>query len=224
MRLSGAKITRRVGGLLPRQVRSDLHWELRALGIRIRTAVRPRPRVGPGPYRINIGAGPHRVPGWITVDMEKGADIVADVRWRIPLPDASVEMIFSEHTIEHIRFSEVSGFLTECHRLLAPGAPIRISVPDASLYLRGYVEGDLGELSALHPWGDTPMTTVNWLFHGYGHRFGWDEDTLRRALSDAGFVDVAKRSFRHSAYPGLDIDRPERHSESLYMEARRPRT
>lgn len=222
MRQLPSRVGRRIGGFIPKQVRSDLWWEVRALAIRVRTATRRPPDVGPGPYRLNVGAGSQRVPGWITVDMEKGADILADVRWRIPLPDGSVEMLFSEHTIEHVRYPEVARFLAECHRLLARGAPLRISVPDASKYLKGYTEGDLEELSALHPWGETPMTTVNWLFHGYGHRFGWDEETLRRALTAAGFVDVTRRSFRDTDYPGLDIDRPEREVESLYMEARRP--
>jgi predicted SAM-dependent methyltransferase len=216
------RLSSRVGGFVHPQVRSDLRWELRALGVRVRTAVRP-PAVGPGPFRLNIGAGPHRVTGWTTVDLEPGADVVADVRWRIPLPDGSCEAIFCEHTVEHLRFKgEAPRFLAECRRLLAPGAPMRVSVPDASLYLRRYVEGDLGPLNELHPWGDSPMTTVNWTFHGYGHRFGYDEATLTALLRDAGFVDVRRKSFGVTDYDGLALDRPEREVESLYLEARAP--
>lgn len=205
------------------QVRSDLRWELRALRIRLATVLRP-PSLGSGPFKVNIGAGPHRVPGWTTVDLEPGADVVADVRWRIPLPDGSCQAIFCEHTIEHLRFKdEAPAFLAECRRLLAPGAPIRISVPDASLYLRRYVEGDLGALNELHPWGDTAMTTVNWTFHGYGHRFGYDEQTLVALVRNAGFEEVARRSFGESAHEGLALDRPEREVESLYLEAVAPR-
>lgn len=216
-----AKLTEPVGGLIPRQVKAELGWEIRAFGIRVRNTVRP-PRLGPGPHRLNIGAGTQRAPGWLTVDLEPGADIVADIRWRIPLPDASCSAIFTEHTIEHIRFQEVPGFFAECRRLLQPGAPIRVSVPDASRYIAGYVNGDLSSLRALHNSGETAMTTVNWTFHGYGHRFGWDGETLVSVMKAAGFVAVGLQEFGRSDYPDLAIDRPERAVESLYAEGCNP--
>lgn len=228
MRLPSADMNRRgltgrVGGLVHRQVRQDLSWELRALRVRIRTALRPPRPPGEGPYRINIGAGTHRTPGWLTIDLDPTADVVADVRWRIPLQDGTCEAAFCEHILEHLRYrDEAPGLLSEVLRVLVPGAPLRISVPDASRYLRAYSEGDLGDLAKVHPPADTPMTVVNWTFHGYGHRFGYDEATLRGLLERVGFADVTRSEFGHSAFPGLAIDRPEREVESLYLEAVKP--
>jgi len=66
------------------------------------------------------------------------------------------------------------------------------------------------------------MTVVNWTFHGYGHRFGWDLPTLTQVITEAGFTQVTPRSFGESAYPGLALDRPERAIESMYVEATAP--
>ncbi|HZU80541.1 MAG TPA: methyltransferase domain-containing protein [Acidimicrobiales bacterium] len=213
---------RRRGGAIPPYVKATVRWELHALGVRLRQRVRPT-RLGDGPFRLDIGAGGHGRPGWTTVDIVAPADIVTDVRWHIPLPDGSCTAIFCEHLVEHLHFrDDVPRFLAECRRLLAPGAPIRLSVPDASRYLRAYVAGQTADLGALHPEATTPMTVVNWAFHGYGHRFGWDGETLVQALRDAGFEDVEEMEFGLSRHADLALDRPERAVESLYVEALAP--
>ncbi|MHB1720267.1 MAG: class I SAM-dependent methyltransferase [Acidimicrobiales bacterium] len=211
-----------VGGLLPPAAMSELLFELRALRARA-SSVMGRPRLGPPPYRVELGAAGRSIAGWIGVDVAPGSDVMADVRWRIPLPNGSCEAIYSEHLVEHLRFrDEVPQLFAECRRLLRPGSPIRISVPDAALYVRGYVEGDLSRLAKLHPWGSTPMTTLNWAFHGYGHRFGWDAETLVAVMNEAGFDSLEVREHGDSRYPGLALDRPERAVESTYVEGRAP--
>jgi predicted SAM-dependent methyltransferase len=197
-----------------------------ALRARISSSVRT-PRLPDPPYRLELGAGPRHREGWTSVDIMPGADLVADVRWRVPLPDSSCTAIFSEHLLEHLRFKdEVPSMLAECMRLLSPGAPIRFSVPDASLYVRGYAGGDLAYLRRLHPAdavaASTAMTTVNWAFHGYGHRFGWDAETLVRVLEAAGFEEVEERGFGDSRYAGLAVETEERALESFYVEGRKP--
>jgi SAM-dependent methyltransferase len=50
----------------------------------------------------------------------------------IPLADASVDVIVSFETIEHL--SSPHRFLEECHRVLAPGGQIVISTPNQPVY------------------------------------------------------------------------------------------
>lgn len=211
-----------VGGILPRGTLSELRFELAALRARV-TSVACRPDLGAPPYRLEIGSSQRRCEGFIGVDMQRGSQVVADVRWRIPLPDGSCEGIFCEHVLEHLRFrEEAPRMLGECLRLLAPGSPMRISVPDARKYLSAYLEGDTSKLASLHPWGNSAMTTVNWVFHGYGHKFGWDAETLVEVMREAGFEKVEERTYGNSAFPWLVLDRPERAEESLYVEGCAP--
>ena len=50
----------------------------------------------------------------------------------IPLPDASVDVVVSFETIEHV--PNPSAFLDECRRVLRPGGLIIISTPNGSVY------------------------------------------------------------------------------------------
>jgi len=50
----------------------------------------------------------------------------------IPLADASVDVVVSFETIEHLEQPEV--FLNECHRVLAPGGNLVISTPNLPVY------------------------------------------------------------------------------------------
>ena len=57
--------------------------------------------------------------------------LVGDAQ-QIPLADASVDVVVSFETIEHI--SDPGRFLDECARVLAPGGTIVISTPNRAVY------------------------------------------------------------------------------------------
>lgn len=83
--------------------------------------------------RLNIGCEDHRIPGYVGIDTRPTA--AADVVRRVPpLPyDAeAVADIYAGHFIEHLAPWEVTGFLLECHRVLAPGGSLTLVFPDAA--------------------------------------------------------------------------------------------
>ncbi|APD89132.1 hypothetical protein BM524_04510 [Alteromonas mediterranea] len=51
--------------------------------------------------------------GWTTFDLH-GADIDYDLNRGIPLPEDTVEVIYSIHFLEHINFKDLLNFLEEC--------------------------------------------------------------------------------------------------------------
>lgn len=53
----------------------------------------------------------------------------------IPLADASVDVVVSFETIEHL--NDPARFLEECHRVLAPGGCLVISTPNVDIYHKG---------------------------------------------------------------------------------------
>ncbi len=64
------------------------------------------------------------------------------------------------------------------------------------------------------------MEVVNSIFRqGTEHKFAYDAETLILDLTRAGFSFVIHQDFGKSVMPALIIDRPERATESLYVEA-----
>ena len=188
---------------------------------------------------VNVGCGPHGRPGWVNIDARPhpGVTCIFDARKRLPFEDGAVRILFAEHFLEHLDFGEEAPlFLAECFRCLEPGGVVRLVVPDAGRYVRACARLDWRALARMRPlrpgrrdaWFGctvhTPMELLNLVFRQGGeHRFAYDEPTLARVLRLHGFRRVAAARPGRSRAAGLALDRPERFSESLYMEAERPR-
>lgn len=85
------------------------------------------------PMRLNLGCGGKAEPGYTNVDLVKqdGVDIVCDLDiapW--PFLDNSVELILARDVFEHVH--NAITFMTECHRVLKPGARLQIRTPHVS--------------------------------------------------------------------------------------------
>lgn len=93
------------------------------------------------PNCVNIACGNVFVPGWQNLDFSPVSVEVtrADLTGRLPLPDAQADLVYSSHFIEHVPVDRVPGFLAECHRLLKPGAVIRLVMPDLEDICREYL-------------------------------------------------------------------------------------
>lgn len=89
------------------------------------------------PLWLNLGGGsdchPHPLYlNYIAVDADTSAPfgIAFDLANPIPLPDASVDRILTEHFLEHVDREAIARILADAHRLLKPGGLMRVSVPD----------------------------------------------------------------------------------------------
>jgi len=179
---------------------------------------------------VNVGCGATGKPGWVGIDgfPALGVSIVADVRHRIPLADGSAQIVFTEHLVEHLDYERgAPTFFRECLRILEPGGLLRVIVPDGERYLRAYVEGtweamNFSPLLASRP--ATRMEVVNGHFRqGIQHRFSYDAETLKKVIEEAGFQEPIQQAFGKSLDSRAAIDLPERASESLYVEAVKPK-
>lgn len=173
---------------------------------------------------VNLGCGYRPMKGWVNVDRARSPEI--QVVWNLteglPFPDSSCSAVFSEHFIEHISKEAAAQFLSECYRVLKTGGVLRISTPDAELFLRSYA-GDREFLtqSSFSQEIDTPVDRVNFMMREYGqHLWSYDEELLTLMLKRAGFDQVIRQSFGLSVHPRMnDIDFKDREFESLYLEA-----
>ncbi len=162
--------------------------------------------------KLQIGSGHNLLSGWLNTTLypfEPGA-VFLDACRPFPIPTDALQYIFSEHVIEHLEFEEAASMLRECFRRLKAGGRIRLATPDlaqiVSLYSQPEGEAQqqyinwimdtfrpqIGEFSPAH--------TINQSFHGWRHKFIYDEPTLRQALAAAGFRDIQRLE------PGISDD------------------
>jgi predicted SAM-dependent methyltransferase len=165
--------------------------------------------------RLEIGAGAKGRNGWTTLDLY-GADYTWDLRWRLPLRDASVGEVYSSHVMEHFSYPDLIRLLSEVRRVLKPGGVYKAAVPNAALYVDAYVKRNASALKlaygpALH--SALPIDALNYVAYMDGHhRYLFDPENLQRVLKVAGFNDVRPRDFE----PGLDLEA--RDHESIYVQ------
>lgn len=79
--------------------------------------------------KINLGGGNTKLEGYLNIDVLAlpHVDIVHDLSKGIPLPDNSVEEVYTAHFLEHLE--NVVFMMQEIYRVSKPGALIKIKVP-----------------------------------------------------------------------------------------------
>lgn len=90
-----------------------------------------------GEYKLNIGSGRIRYPGFINIDCtqiidgngKEMVDIIMDIeKEKLPFEDNSIDEIIVENILEHLGNGFIF-FLNECHRVLSPDGIMRGNVP-----------------------------------------------------------------------------------------------
>lgn len=175
------------------------------------------------PIKLDIGGGYRKGErGWITVDTSHECDLYWDLREGIPFATGTVDAIYSSHLFEHLTYTEGQGLLRECMRALKPGGTFSIAVPNARLYIEGYLA--LRDLPAEYfGWSaafnrTTAIDAVNYVAYMAGeHKYMFDQENLVHILVAHGFVGVRPRAF------DPETDLLERDFESVYAIGSKPR-
>jgi len=187
--------------------------------------------------RLNLGCGTRYLDGFVNVDFFLAAgrrDYGADLRYPLNMPAGMAAGIFSEHTLEHLTYSQVDRLLKECYRILEPGARVRLIVPDIRIVAEAYARDDktwfaewervmFVESEAVDRRSRrlfSHVQALSFLLQEHGHRSCWDYDTLAKFLAAAGFSDICRSSFRQGRDASLlvDSDVAARRIVSLYVE------
>lgn len=178
------------------------------------------------PARLHCGCGPHAAAGWLNADVRPlpGVDLVGDIRDGLPLADASMDCAVAIHVLQDLPWGDIPGALAEVRRVLKPGAPLRLGLPDLDRAVDAYRRGDAGFFQV--PDADAPsigaklVTQLVW----YGTaRTPFTFDFARDMLVRAGYVGIARCAF-HETTTAIDdiVSLDDRERESLFVEARRP--
>jgi predicted SAM-dependent methyltransferase len=187
--------------------------------------------------KLHLGCGARIVPGWLNADkFTWDSDIFLDAYRRFPFPERSFRIVYAEHLVEHVRIDRVAGFLREVHRILEEGGLFRLSCPDLELFAARYVAGDREFFQPILDHFERKRSTKPhakyWLLrspgaafmsramHFHNHRWMYDFETLRVALSEVGFGTVIKQRYRESVVDEAGaMDSEGRAPESLYVDA-----
>jgi len=170
---------------------------------------------------LHLGSGGSELPGWFNTDLVAGVSGTLrflDVTEPFPIPDDAVAFLFGEHLIEHLPYVEGLQMLRECWRVLRRDGVIRITTPSLAriLSLYGGSGSDLEvrykrwAIARFVPEADSDLDSfvINNFFHNWGHKFIYDEETLRLALTRAGFTEIVSVPIGESMHPELrDLER-----------------
>ncbi len=166
----------------------------------------------PEPIRLNIGAGPHKAAGYVSVDAyHPAADIHADAAC-LPYPNESVETIVTSHMVEHLAEDHFLRALREWKRVLIPGGRLEIRCPNIEHYLQKWLAS-----SDEMRFGEGKRWLVGWAERGDGYlnRNVFTPRRLAKLVSEAGFLVE-----RASVFPTRDGYTPD--GDCLCI-ARKPR-
>jgi ubiquinone/menaquinone biosynthesis C-methylase UbiE len=154
------------------------------------------------PIRLHIGCGTCIIPNFINVDIQKfpHVDYVTQAEKLYFASDASVDLIYSSHVLEHYGRSKYIDVLREWHRVLKVGGILRVSVPDfracAKIYYEKGLENGLNGLLGLICGGQKDENDF--------HKMIFDEPFLKKALYLVGFKNVQTWDWKSTEHSHID--------------------
>ena len=173
--------------------------------------------------KLHLGSGTNVLKGWDNLDIEKreGA-IYCDLTKDLPYADNSVDLIFSEHVIEHFQKLDGSHLIEECFRVLKPGGGFRIGWPDLARLMKAYMLRQQKYKKYVTPAIETHLfNTWDEMFSdclfSWEHRYAYTANHMRMILQKTGFKDVHKKQFMKSDYGILQDVRND--PATTYLEA-----
>lgn len=117
-----------------------------------------------------------------------------DVTKGLQYDDNSVDLIISNHLIEHLTKDEGFKLLKECHRVMKKDAVIRISTPDTLFLSKEYANGNIMDYRVMNVGVENADSEVE----AYcalllaGHKYLYDGRALDQMLKKAGFQLLPK--------------------------------
>jgi len=141
----------------------------------------------------------------------KKLDLNWDLTKPLPYKDGTVDLVFHEHFIEHLKKEDGYAFLKECYRLLKPGGVMRVGWPDIARLIRAYALRDKKYYDYIGPRVHGGMKLDMWdelipdFFYSWDHQYGYTRKHMKALLLEIGFSKVTQKKFQQSDYD-FDID------------------
>lgn len=158
---------------------------------------------------VHLGCGPKYLPGFVNVDANPFAktDLWLDVRNGLPFPSGSVDSIYATHMFEHFYDNELRRLIDECHRVLKPGAGIRLIVPNLGTAIAAYCQKRISWFEGSFPnhFDSLGGRFSNFVFCDGQHRTAFDFGYMEEVLRAAGFREVEESAEGNSRLYGSRV-------------------
>jgi len=167
-------------------------------------------RTASKPVKVHVGAGRHRLAGWIDTDIQWRCAAHLDITEPWPVPPGSIDYVYGDNVIEHLTLEQGRRAFQHTFDALAPGGVLRLSTPDVEASARSYLEnGDLARAGIernreLGKDFSHPVQLLAQVYVGAAHYLGfcYDYAALAAEMSAVGF-EVSRCETGQSAYPEL---------------------
>ncbi len=178
-----------------------------------------------GLLRVIIGSAHIGYPGWIDTDHDI-LDILKEEEWHYLLGEKQIDLLLSEHVLEHIDQGRQLSCLELCYKFLKPGGIFRLAVPD------GYRIDDLYREEIMPPKDGHTMVfdylSLQEILHAAGFRTTlleyFDENGIFHAREWDPELGMVRRSARFDNQDQFQIQSGERNLKytSLIIDAVKP--
>jgi predicted SAM-dependent methyltransferase len=141
--------------------------------------------------KLHIGSRA-RAEGWKNLDIEPGpeVDYIGDCKDLAQFASDSVDAIYASHVLEHLSYQkEILRALKEWRRVLKPGAPVMISVPNLEILCRLFLDP---QLKAEHRFYLMRIMFGGQIDPHDFHRVGFNWEFLGSFLAEAGYSDIRR--------------------------------
>lgn len=157
--------------------------------------------------KLSFGCGDNVLPGWFNTDLNEqpvNSIYYIDMTHSLPINDETFDYIELEHNIEHLGYMEGTKLIRECYRILKIGGIIRIVTPDLERLVKIY-QSKSSKANEYRQWmlkdyiDEEPLSiecipaiVLNNSVRAWGHKFIYDETTLKSTLAHIGFKDIRR--------------------------------
>jgi SAM-dependent methyltransferase len=161
------------------------------------------------------------------------ADVrVGDAVSGLPERDATVDIVYCSHVLEHLALEDFRSALSEVMRILKPGGTFRGVIPDLEILIGQYTAhpsptacSDFirGTGLGLQARSASIVGRLRAAFGNSGHRWMWDYAGLESELATAGFTDVRRAMLGDNPNATLrEVESESRWTNALGFECTRP--
>jgi SAM-dependent methyltransferase len=139
--------------------------------------------------RLHLGCGKHYLNDFVNLDgnFQRSVDFIVDARAGLPLPDQSMQFVYSCHMLEHVLVDDALKILGEVHRVLKPGGYARFTLPDFRFVFE-ILNGT--EYQYPRPFRSRDGQAISFLFCDGQHKFAYSAESLRELATPLGFSRI----------------------------------
>ena len=143
--------------------------------------------------------------GWDTLGCDASKGYTYTATWGetpLPIADATYDVIYASHVIEHISWMHTSGALREARRILTPGGLLELWTVNHDVIEQAWRDGKMpdkwrcgGKVKDVYDWCNARMFAYK--KHGdasYFHHCAFNSISLNQALTEAGFTSIERLS------------------------------